>query len=247
MKDYRLIPLTGKRGTGKFAKVSPEDYEYVNQYNWNLDKYGYANTSVIRELGFTRKTAMHALVAKRMGILKEVGRVLMPDHINRNKLDNQRSNIRIATFSQNMVNSGIPSNNKTGYKGVSYSKVFDGYYVTVGFEKVRYNVSGFKTALEAALARDALVRYYHGEFGVTNFEGSEAYDVYTARQKLRAKQPRSSIFFGVSRHSKCARWVAITEIKGQQFYLGLFVNEKDAALAIDTTRVSKGLPPINFP
>lgn len=42
------------------------------------------------------------------------------DHINGNKQDNRFCNLREADYSQNMMNSGIPSSNTSGVKGVSW-------------------------------------------------------------------------------------------------------------------------------
>lgn len=43
------------------------------------------------------------------------------DHINQNKTDNRISNLRVATKKQNAENTGIQSNNKSGYRGVFWN------------------------------------------------------------------------------------------------------------------------------
>lgn len=47
---------------------------------------------------------------------------LETDHINRDKLDNRRSNLRIVSRTQNSINRDMPPNNTSGYKGVTWYK-----------------------------------------------------------------------------------------------------------------------------
>jgi gluconate kinase len=44
------------------------------------------------------------------------------DHIDRNRLNCQRNNLRPATNSQNLANRGKNRNNTSGYKGVTWDK-----------------------------------------------------------------------------------------------------------------------------
>src|ERR1035437_132783 len=83
---YRTIPLTGYKGKGKFAIVDNEDYEFLNQFNWYMTDNGYA---VYRHLanGTKRTVRMHRLINK-------TPKGLVTDHINQDKLDNRKSNLR---------------------------------------------------------------------------------------------------------------------------------------------------------
>jgi hypothetical protein len=42
------------------------------------------------------------------------------DHINLNKADNRLVNLRASTHSENIINTAIRADNKSGYRGVSY-------------------------------------------------------------------------------------------------------------------------------
>ena len=102
MTEYRLIPLTGKRGVGKFAKVSAEDYEAFSRRSWHVSPDGYPRASITVSKGEKRQTKMHHLVLPLQGDGLEV------DHINRDKLDNRRDNLRYVTRRENILNSDNP-------------------------------------------------------------------------------------------------------------------------------------------
>ena len=74
------------------------------------------------------------------------------DHINHNKLDNRIKNLREVTNCQNHKNMGIPSNNKTGYRGVSFAKDREKYTARIKDGKSYRNLGYFECAAAAAIA-----------------------------------------------------------------------------------------------
>lgn len=86
----KAITLIGKIGHGKSALVDDDDYEELNRYRWNLNNRGYARRSSVA----TEPREMHVLINKTPD-------GLVTDHINGNKLDNRKVNLRSITRSQN--------------------------------------------------------------------------------------------------------------------------------------------------
>ena len=87
------------------------------------------------------------------------------DHINGNKTDNSKSNLRNATASENNCNRRMRSDNTLGYKGIFFRKAKGGVYgwmIKLHGEAV--SKSGFKTAEEAYLDRCKNLLKIHGEF-----------------------------------------------------------------------------------
>jgi hypothetical protein len=88
------------------------------------------------------------------------------DHANGDSLDCRRSNLRVATASQNASNRKYV--NKTGYRGVVKPKKGRGYIAQCQHKGVNRNLGYFKTAEEAALAYNAFAAEIFGEFAVLN-------------------------------------------------------------------------------
>jgi phage-related minor tail protein len=98
-----------------YALVDDEDYKRLNKYKWRMNKRGYACTSVwLKGTGKGTVLLMHRLVLN-------TPKGMDTEHRDQNKLNNQKSNLRVATRSQNMMNV-IRKNNPAAhskYKGVS--------------------------------------------------------------------------------------------------------------------------------
>src|SRR6476620_8185168 len=103
----RAIELT----KGQVAIVDDEDFNELAQYRWYVDHKGYACRNVLKS-GKTTGYRMHRVI---MGAKK--GEQI--DHINQNKLDNRRCNLRFASYAENARNRGKSKRNKSGFKGAS--------------------------------------------------------------------------------------------------------------------------------
>lgn len=150
---------------GKFALVDDEDYEWLNQWKWfshdGAGGYAARNSKYVR--GEKRKTIlMHRQI---MGEPKE----LQVDHINRDRRDNRRENLRLVTAQQNKLNSCIQKSNTSGYRGVAFWKRKAKWRTMISHDNDRLFMGYYKTAEEAALAYDFAAIFLHGEFAELNF------------------------------------------------------------------------------
>jgi hypothetical protein len=144
---------------GKFAMVDDEDYEYLNRHKWYFEK-GYA----ARKEGVIRGkiTYMHRVIMQTPDGMDT-------DHINGNKLDNRRENLRVCTHAQNTRNRNYQINNTSGYKGVSFDKSRNKWHVAIKVNGLHINKGRYDTVEEAARAYDEAARYYFGEYAGLNF------------------------------------------------------------------------------
>jgi len=90
------------------------------------------------------------------------------DHKNGNGLDNRRDNLRICTHANNMCNRRIGKNNKSGYKGVYFTKSGNAWRSKLRFKGRNINLGNFKKPIDAAIAYDNAAMKYFGEFARTN-------------------------------------------------------------------------------
>lgn len=155
----KLIPLHGVNGKGKFAQVDDEDYDFLMQWKW----YGtYQRTST--NYYVTRNSTKGA---SRMHILligKKEGLII--DHIDGNGLNNQKSNLRHCTITQNAHNRKNRRNSKSKYKGVSkYGKK---WAARIMFNKKPIQIGTFEIEEDAALAYNKYAKKLFGEFAQLN-------------------------------------------------------------------------------
>jgi len=153
----RCIELRNKKGeVVAHAVVDDIDYEFVMQWRWHLSR-GYACRRY-RKDGKMRGELLHRKVAARAGLCLDN----QIDHINRNKLDNRRSNLRAATASQNQMNRPAQANNKLGVKGVQQTK--QGRYRAYDRANGKYKHIGVYDTVEEAKAAWTEATSYRGEF-----------------------------------------------------------------------------------
>jgi hypothetical protein len=154
------IPLHGKGCIRACALVDHQDYEWVMQWRWFLNNYGYA-VRVVKRRGACKSILMHREILKRAG--KEITGPQV-DHINGSKLDNRNCNIRTCTASQNGCNMPAVSNSASGYRGVTWDKSRGKWKVGIKLNG-RHVLQKRSDSLEEALKiRSEAAKKFHGEF-----------------------------------------------------------------------------------
>lgn len=165
-EEYKLIPL----GNELYSKVSNEDYEILNKNKWYIrsnDGYVCRNHTIKGEIIKTegyRKTKQRSILMHRiiMGIDNQKSTVrYVVDHINGDKLDNRRENLRIVTVAQNLWNvNHLSKKNNTGCRGVSKTKAGK-YKALITANGKRVYLGTFQTLEDADLAYKNAKQTYH--------------------------------------------------------------------------------------
>lgn len=113
----RGIPLRGRGGVIRaFAIVDPDVFADLGDQRWNLHPCGYP----VRNVG--GRDSRQQLRLSRVIMDLEPGDPREVDHINGDKLDNRRKNLRITTRAQNAQNFGSRPGSSSKYRGVTWHK-----------------------------------------------------------------------------------------------------------------------------
>ena len=132
-----------------------EDRDIVEKYTWYKDNYGYVRTKICNNYEISMPRFHRMVMEKYYGDLS----YYLIDHINHNKCDNRKFNLRKCTSIENNTNKRPFSN--TGEKYISYVKVKNKFIV--GSSK--YNIrSSFNTLEEAIVFRDNQLKHISDEF-----------------------------------------------------------------------------------
>ena len=148
--DMKKILLT----QGKYALVDDTDFEFLNQWKWYYNK-GYAIRHSSKDN--SEKIYMHRLVNKTPDGLET-------DHINQDKIDNQRINLRTATRSQNGINKGLQLNNKSCFKGVCWNNYCKKWMVRIRVNNKLRHIGYYDNLEVAGLDYKIMACQLFGEF-----------------------------------------------------------------------------------
>ena len=146
---------------GKVAIVDDEDFEWLSQWKWHVNKGLYAVRSV-KNPGST--VSMHREI---LGVEKGVN----VDHKNEDGeiggFNNQRYNLRICNQSQNGANSRLSKNNTSGVSGVSWVKKLSVWRVYLMVNRKQIFFGHYKDLKVATKIRNEKAKELFGDFART--------------------------------------------------------------------------------
>ena len=148
-KDYIVF----KTRNGKLAKIDKADKDLIIKHYWGINSQGYLHSRINGNL-------------ERLHILIMGNNNLVIDHINGDKLDNRRKNLRFCTQKQNSRNISNQKNNTSGVIGVSRIKQAKGYKwrARIMVNRKEINLGHYERFEDAVKARLEGEKKYFGEF-----------------------------------------------------------------------------------
>jgi hypothetical protein len=160
-ETFKTIMLAG----GQIAIVDKEDFTDLCRFKWHFHG-GYAyrehrKTNLDTGICVFEREAMHRKIMKP-------SREAFIDDINVNRLDNRRSNLRLATRKENARN--VPARNQakktSAFKGVS--KAGSVWLAQIGKDYKKMTIGTYESEVDAALAYNTAAAAHFGEFAWTN-------------------------------------------------------------------------------
>lgn len=143
---------------GKYALVDDEDYPILNQFKWHLSGGGYAVRSQHIKLGVNQYKNKHVRMHR---LINKTPKDLQTDHINGNKLDNRRCNLRSVNASINGMNRGKTKKNTSGYKGVYWDTWSSKWKAEIKVNYKKISLGRYSNIKQAVKARKLGEQKYH--------------------------------------------------------------------------------------
>jgi hypothetical protein len=154
LNQIAFLPLT----RGKRVLVDAEDFDFLSQWKWHCLRGGYAARSSWKP---RKMIYMHR-------ILSGAADGEHTDHINQDKLDNRKGNLRIVTNQQNMMNRPKYQRGTAPYKGLYWHHVNQKWVARVRYNGKSINAGSFVDPKEAALAYNRLATDLFGKYAFLN-------------------------------------------------------------------------------
>ena len=144
---------------GQIVIVDEQDYEELSKHKWYLID-GFAARTIKKDDKRTTIYMHRVIMDAPMGVSVY--------HINHNKLDNQRKNLRLVKGSARMHRR--PSvKHSSKYRGVYWCKDKRKWIAEIKVYKKQIRLGRFEVEKDAAIAYDEAARKYYGSLARTNF------------------------------------------------------------------------------
>ena len=154
----KTIPISRRN---MLALVDDEDFPGLSRVPWYLTG-GYA----VRTEGGRKRRHTVFMHRRILGLPDVIKGGVFVDHINGNKLDNRKSNLRMASWSQNCANRGLQKNNTSGFKGVT--RIPERWRAAIKVNGKDYSLGCFDSREAAAKAYNEAATRFFKEFARLN-------------------------------------------------------------------------------
>lgn len=144
--------------SGKRFQIDPGDYPQVAKYRWVTNAAGY----FVASLG----SRSNHIFLHRLIMNPPDGTFV--DHVDGDKANCRRRNMRLCSRTENNRNVGLQQNNQCGYKGVYWASDRRKWRAEITVGRKHIHIGSFDSPIEAAQAYDQAAIAYFGEYAKTN-------------------------------------------------------------------------------
>lgn len=158
-KKYNIYDLSKEYGVGYTTNTNKEFYFDLKDYD-KIKKFAWREST----LGYLISYDKDKIIVYFHRLIMNPDKDCEVDHINHNKLDNRKDNLRVCSRLQNSHNRGDIVTNTSGFRGVQWEKRFNRWRSRIKVNGKDIHLGLFEDYDEAVNARKEAEIKYYGEF-----------------------------------------------------------------------------------
>ncbi|WP_303188412.1 HNH endonuclease [uncultured Clostridium sp.] len=159
------------------VKIDNDDLEKCNKLTWHYAKN--------KDSKYIQTRIKGKMIKLHRYIMNMNNSNLVVDHINRNPLDNRKSNLRICSYKENSFNKSIRVDNTSGIPGVSFHKTNKKWRAKIKYNNLTIHLGYFEDINEALINRRVAEEILFGEYSPNEkMENIEEELLYKARENV---------------------------------------------------------------
>ena len=159
------------------VKIDNDDLEKCSKLTWHYAKN--------KDSKYIQTRIKGKMIKLHRYIMNMNNSNLVVDHINRNPLDNRKSNLRICSYKENSFNKSIRVDNTSGIPGVSFHKTNKKWRAKIKYNNLTIHLGYFEDINEALINRRVAEEILFGEYSSNEkLENIEEELLYKARENV---------------------------------------------------------------
>ena len=159
------------------VKIDKNDLEKCSKLTWHYAKN--------KDSKYIQTRIKGKMIKLHRYIMNINNSNLVVDHINRNPLDNRKSNLRICSYKENSFNKSIRVDNTSGIAGVSFHKINKKWKAKIKYNNLTIHLGYFEDINEALINRRVAEEILFGEYSPNEkLENIEEELLYKARENV---------------------------------------------------------------
>ena len=159
------------------VKIDNDDLEKCSKLTWHYAKN--------KDSKYIQTRIKGKMIKLHRYIMNMNNSNLVVDHINRNPLDNRKSNLRICSYKENSFNKSIRVDNTSGIPGVSFHKTNKKWRTKIKYNNLTIHLGYFEDINEALINRRVAEEILFGEYSPNEkLENIEEELLYKARENV---------------------------------------------------------------
>ena len=159
------------------VKIDNDDLEKCSKLTWHYAKN--------KDSKYIQTRIKGKMIKLHRYIMNMNNSNLVVDHINRNPLDNRKSNLRICSYKENSFNKSIRVDNTSGIPGVRFHKTNKKWRAKIKYNNLTIHLGYFEDINEALINRRVAEEILFGEYSPNEkMENIEEELLYKARENV---------------------------------------------------------------